>query len=137
MFQRADDGISLVEVVVAMLLLAVLSLAVLPLIIGVTQRTVDNRALLSATAFGRNELAKVQAAFPATPGDEETRCADLLSRAAAPATQDPASGFSARLTVGVSTCPATYPVSIPVVVTVYENGAAVASITSRVRVGAE
>jgi prepilin-type N-terminal cleavage/methylation domain-containing protein len=35
-FQRDDEGFSLVEVLMAMFLLAMLALAVLPLIIGIT-----------------------------------------------------------------------------------------------------
>ncbi len=131
-----DDGVSLVEVVVAMLLLAVLSLGVLPLMIGLSQRSVDNRTALSATSFGRDELAKIQAAFPATPGTTTTRCADLLARAAAPAVTDAASGFTARVTVGVSACPAAYPAAVPVAVTVSDAGRVVTTLTSQVRVGA-
>jgi len=138
---RTDDGISLVEVVITMLLLALLSLAVLPLMIEVTQRSVENRTTLAATAYGRNALAKIQSGFSAAPGVEGGRCTDLLALASPAPTSTPAATpatvLRADIDVGLTVCPSVYPVSVPVVVTVYDGEQAVTSFTSRVRVGSQ
>ena len=65
---RDSEGFSIVEVIIAMFLLMVLSLAVLPLIIGATRTSAVNRSHLSALAAGttvekgsdraREEIAK-------------------------------------------------------------------------------
>lgn len=128
-----DSGFSLVELVIAMFVLAVLSLAVLPLIVGTTDVSTQNRGLLAATAFANDQLAKIQQAYPATPGDDTTSCVALRALESAPPVTDPASGFEARLTIGA--CPAEFPASVPVVVTVSEGGTVVTSVTTRVRVG--
>lgn len=129
-----DTGFSLVELVIAMFVLAVLSLAVLPLLVGTTQVSVENRGLLTATAFANDRLAEIQADYPATPGDDSTSCAALRALQANPPAVDPASGLVARLTIG--TCPATFPASVPVTVTVSEDGEQVTAVSTRVRVGA-
>ena len=65
MFQRAhDEGFSLVEVIIAMFLLMVISLAVLPLLIGATSLSVSNRATVSATAYAQSYLSAYREAFP-------------------------------------------------------------------------
>ena len=129
-----DSGFSLVELVIAIFVLAVLSLAVLPLIVGSTRVSAQNREVLSATAFANDQLAKIQQAYPATPGVDTTSCVALRALESAPPVADPASDFEARLTIGA--CPAEFPASVPVVVTVSEVGAVVTSVTTRVRVGA-
>ena len=133
MFQR-DDGFSLVEVVIAMFLFWVLSLAVLPLLIGVTLRSVENRELLSATAYANERIATIQASYPSTPGTATTSCATLRGLGAALPTTDAASGFTSTVTVGG--CPSTFPASIPVVVTVKKGLTTITSVATRVRVGA-
>ena len=132
MFQR-DDGFSLVEVIIAMFLFGLLSLAVLPLLIGVTVRSVENREQLSATAYANERMAKIQAAYPAMPGTATTSCAALRSLGTAAPTVDSASGFSAAVTVGA--CPTTFPASVPVVVTVTKGSKTLSAVTTRVRVG--
>lgn len=133
--QKDDDtGFSLVELVIAMFVLAVLALAVLPLIVGTTRVSVENRGTLAATAFADDQLAKVQAAYPATPGYDSTSCAALRALQSGPPAADAASGYQAQLTVGA--CPAAFPASVPVTVTVTEGGEVVTVVTTRVRVGA-
>jgi len=132
-FQR-DDGFSLVEVIIAMFLFGVLSLAVLPLLIGVTIRSVENRELLSATAFANERIASIQAAYPSTPGTATTSCATLRTLGSATPAVDAASGFTATITVG--TCPTSFPASIPVVVTVTRGSATLTAVMTRMRVGA-
>lgn len=133
MFQR-DDGFSLVEVIIAMFLFGLLSLAVLPLLIGVTLRSAENREQLSATAYANERMASIQATYPSTPGTTTTSCAALRALGTALPTVDSASGF--RATVSVGTCPATFPASIPVTVTVTKGTKTLSAVTTRVRVGA-
>ena len=129
-----DSGLSLVELVIAMFVLAVVSLAVLPLIVGTTKVSAQNRGELAATAFANDQLARVQADYPATPGDDSTSCIALRALQTAPPAADPATGSEARLTVGA--CPAVFPGSVPVTVTVSQGGAVISTVTTRVRVGA-
>lgn len=129
-----DTGFSLVELVIAMFVLAVLSLAVLPLLVGTTRASVENRGLLTATAFANDRLAVLQAAYPATPGDDSTSCAALRALEASPPAVDPATGLVARLSVGA--CPTEFPASVPVTVTVSDDGENVTAVSTRLRVGA-
>ncbi|WP_298861578.1 prepilin-type N-terminal cleavage/methylation domain-containing protein [uncultured Microbacterium sp.] len=73
---RDDDGVGLIEIVVAMLLLAVLALGVLPLIIQATTASVVNRDLVAANNVATAELAPVRAAFPSDPATTKV-CGDL------------------------------------------------------------
>ncbi|PKI90254.1 hypothetical protein CW368_10775 [Actinomycetales bacterium SN12] len=129
-----DEGFSLVEVVIAMFLFAVLAIAILPLMTGLSQRSAENRTTLSATAFAKEELSKIQAAYPAAPGNTTTSCAALRSLQSLPPVVDPASGFAARVTVDV--CPSTFPTSIPLRVIVARGGTDLVTMATRVRVGA-
>ncbi|WP_458041951.1 MULTISPECIES: PulJ/GspJ family protein [Bacteria] len=129
-----DSGFSLVELVIAMFVLAVLSLAVLPLLVGTTDVSARNRDSLAATGFANDLLATVQQDYPATPGDVTTSCLALRALQTAPPVLDPASGSEASLTVGA--CPAVFPASVPVTVTVSQGGEVVTAVTTRVRVGA-
>ena len=46
-----------------MLVLALLSMAVLPLMIGGVRLSAENQSLVAATSFGNSQLAEVRAAF--------------------------------------------------------------------------
>ncbi|SBS74122.1 prepilin-type N-terminal cleavage/methylation domain-containing protein [uncultured Microbacterium sp.] len=80
MTTQSDDGFSLVEVIIAMFLLAVLSLAVLPLIIGATRLSVDNRDSVEATSLADAHIAALRAQFPTQP-TTDTTCAQLRTAA--------------------------------------------------------
>ncbi|WP_413354526.1 type IV pilus modification PilV family protein [Microbacterium sp. 1P06AB] len=102
-----DDGVSLVEVVIAMFLFALLAVAILPLAIQAQALSSTNRDAASASAFASGLLAEVRAEFRDT--DLQT-CAEvrnfLAARGSAGIVTDPAgSGQTARLTAD-STCPA-------------------------------
>ncbi|MDT0158029.1 prepilin-type N-terminal cleavage/methylation domain-containing protein [Microbacterium sp. ARD32] len=73
---RDDDGVGLIEIVVAMLLLAVLALGVLPLLIQATGTSVVNRDLVAANNVAAAELAPIRADFPNSPANAKT-CDDL------------------------------------------------------------
>lgn len=76
MSKRSDDGFSLVEVVVAIFLLGLLSLGVLPLLIGGVRLSTENRTTVEATALAEAHLAALRAQFPTQPATTTT-CADL------------------------------------------------------------
>lgn len=80
MTARSDEGFSLVEVLIAMFLLGVLSLAILPLIIGATRLTLDNRESVEATALADSHVAALRAQFPVQPATDTT-CAQLRNAA--------------------------------------------------------
>lgn|GEM_PF-1424152 len=110
MFQRSDDGFSLVEMIIAMFLLAVLSLAVLPLLISATALSIDNRDRVTATALADAHVAALRAQFPVQPATTTT-CAQLRDSAVKLVDSDPLtlpnivipSGYAR--TVTVATCP--------------------------------
>lgn len=131
MSERREDGFSVVEVVIAMFLLAVLALAVLPLVIGATRVSVSNRDLVGATAFANAQLAPIRAAFPNDPVSPTT-CSSLRSRAATDVTDPAGTGLEADIVVG--TCPATYPGTVSVTVTVRDSAGEVTSIPTRIMV---
>lgn len=81
MIQQPDDGFSLVEVIIAMFLLAVLSLAVLPLLVGATRLSVDNRDSVESTALADAHISALRAQFPVQP-TTDTTCAQLSTAAA-------------------------------------------------------
>jgi prepilin-type N-terminal cleavage/methylation domain-containing protein len=128
-----DDGFSLVEVIIAMFLLAVLSLAVLPLLIGATQLSVVNKDLAAATAFANAQLAPVRDAFPVNAVTPRT-CSSLTAYAATNVAGPAGSGLLASTAIG--SCPATYPGTVAVTVTVADSDGTIVSVPTRVLVGA-
>lgn len=133
---RESEGFSIVEVVIAMFLLMVLALAVLPLIVGATTVSVNNRDLVAATTFANGQLASITSAFPNDPGTP-TRCASLAGRAATDVPDTAGTGLLADITVGA--CPAAYPGTVLVTVEVEdpdEPGAPLVRLPTRVAVSA-
>ena len=109
MSQRDDDAFSLVEVLIAMFILSMMSLAVLPLLITATAISVDNRDTVQTTALADAHLAAIRAQFPAQPVTETT-CAGLHTAVAKLLADDPTvpnvevpDGFSRSMTV--ESCP--------------------------------
>jgi type II secretory pathway pseudopilin PulG len=96
---RNDDGVGLIEIVVAMLLLAVLAIGVLPLLLQATTASVVNRDLVAANNLASAELAPIRADFPNSPTNAKT-CADLAPYAHAKASGP--SGFSTERTISCS-----------------------------------
>jgi prepilin-type N-terminal cleavage/methylation domain-containing protein len=83
---EAEDGFSLLEIVIAMLLLALMAIGVLPLILSSVQTGTSNRSLVSATTFANAQLAELRAAF----GNDGLRaCSELVD----PTKPDPAAPF--------------------------------------------
>lgn len=131
MSERGEDGFSVVEVVIAMFLLAVLALAVLPLVIGATRVSVSNRDLVGATAFANAQLAPIRAAFPNDP-TSPTTCSSLRSRATTEVADPAGTGLEADIVVG--SCPAAYPGTVLVTITVRDSAGEVTSIPTRIMV---
>lgn len=134
----ADDGFSLVELIIAMFFLAILSLAVLPLLIGATSASVANRDQVKATSFATEQLASLRAAFPLeSPGT----CTALTAREASGATAiaGPA-GSGMTATIDVAACPsgtANYPAAIGVTIRVFDrSGDELAAVPTQIRVSA-
>ncbi len=72
---RAESGFSLIEIVIAMLVLALMALGVLPLILSSVQISTSNRSLVAATTFANAQLAELRAAF----GNDDLRsCSELV-----------------------------------------------------------
>ncbi|WP_425841426.1 prepilin-type N-terminal cleavage/methylation domain-containing protein [Microbacterium sp. PA5] len=123
MFQRSDDGFSLVEMILAMFLLAVLSLAVLPLLISATALSIDNRDRVTATALADAHISALRAQFPVQPATTTT-CAQLRDSAVKLVDADPMTlpnvaipaGFTR--TVTVAACPTGVDVGKPAAILV-------------------
>lgn len=136
-----DRGFSLVEIVIAMLLLAVVAVAILPLIIGVTQLTVTNSDSVRAKALVQQKLASIQSDYPTNPSAQVvgldvglTRaCADLVVGASDYAPSDSSiTDFTLQTTTDA--CPAGFPATVPVHVKVLKGGTVVAEAHTSVRV---
>ncbi len=125
---RTDTGFSIVELVVAMFLLAVLALALLPLLVGATRTSVVNKSLTSSTAFANAQLAPIKAAYP---NDSTTSsCAALTTAYNNKTTVDP-SGSGLQATISVGTCPsAPFPATVTVTVTVVKTASPSTILTS-------
>lgn len=139
MTTRSDDGFSLVEVIIAMFLLAVVSLAVLPLILSGVRLSYLNKDLVAATAFANTQIAVLRDDFPLNP-TTPTSCATLQTRAVGlgSAISDPAAtGMKATITI-VDACPAAaagFPASVRVTVTVRDGaGDTLVSVPTSFRV---
>ncbi|HML49842.1 MAG TPA: type II secretion system protein [Propionicimonas sp.] len=102
-------GVSLVEIVVAMFILAMMSIGVLPLMMGAVAASAGNRDLVAATSLVNGQLAALEAAFPNT---SENSCAAVSAAAAAGITDPSGSGATAAIVVGE--CPAEYPGTVAV-----------------------
>ncbi|WP_439594154.1 prepilin-type N-terminal cleavage/methylation domain-containing protein [Microbacterium sp.] len=121
---RKDDGFSVVELIIAMFLLAILALAVLPLLIGATKTSTVNRSLVAATTYANSQLAPIRVQFP---NDGTNSCAAVSARASTGVT-DTASGLLAD--IGVSACPTALPGTVTVTAKVYKTGSAASPLTT-------
>lgn len=90
-----------------MLLFAVVAVAVLPLILSVTQLTVSNSESVRAKALVQQKLASIQRDYPTNPAAGLTlNCANLRANVSS-ATYLPADGNNDGLTLATTagTCP--------------------------------
>ena len=120
-----EAGFSLVEMIVAMFLLAVLALAVLPLLIGATQAGAANQQVVAANALAAGQLAAMRNSFP-DDGDNICEGTTGSVRDAAGANlSEPQSSLLAAVHVGP--CPASFPATVVVTTCVYEADAPMAT----------
>jgi prepilin-type N-terminal cleavage/methylation domain-containing protein len=112
MEQRSnDEGFTLIEVLIAMLLLAILALALLPSLIGILKPSVRNVNVATATQIVNRNLVDAR-----TIG---TTCAALQSYGAAVvATVTDTRNVTFSTTRSVTACPASYPGTVKVTVSV-------------------
>lgn len=120
-----DEGFSVVELIIAMFLLAILALAVLPLLIGATTSSAVNKSLVAATTYANSQLAPIRVQFPNDGASNS--CAAVAARAAT-GVVDSASGLLADVTV--SACPASLPGTVTVTAKVYKSGSAANPLTT-------
>lgn len=106
--EESDRGLGLVEIVVALFLLALLSLAFLPLLINSLQQTIRNATISTATQVLNEQLDAVLAAEPT--------CAALTAfEVAAPGPTTDRRGVVYQATRSVPDCSSlTFPASITV-----------------------
>lgn len=145
MTARSNDGFSLVEVVIALFLFGVISLAVLPLLIGGITLTAANRDVVAATTLANDRLAQLRQQFPTSAGSLRT-CDELLSAVAA---VDPDDARNPDFTVTavaapdaseLQACPVAataYPRAVRVTVNVRDGSGTVASVPTRIMVGSK
>ncbi|GAA5097101.1 hypothetical protein GCM10025760_30880 [Microbacterium yannicii] len=118
-------GFSLVEMIVAMFLLAVLALAVLPLLIGVTRSGAVNEQVVAANALAAGRLATMRNAFP---DDGDNACeggAGSVRDSVQVDVPEPESGLLSAVHVG--SCPPVFPGTVVVTSCVYEQDASPAA----------
>lgn len=115
MAAREDEGFGLVEIVVALFMLAILSIAFLPLLIQGLQLSADNATRATATQILHDRLEAVRT--------QSVKCDELrtaIHGTATSATVDPR-GISFQVKTTVAACPtaaSAYPTTVSVVVEV-------------------
>lgn len=116
-------GVSLVEVVVAMFVLALMSMAVIPLLIASARLSTQNSALTTATSLANAQLAELRAAFR---NDGDSSCTavqeEVADRMAAGISGPAGNGLTGTLTAG--SCPAQYPGTVRVSISVASTASA-------------
>ena len=117
--RRQDTGLGLVEVVIALSLLATMALGLLPLLVGSARLSAANRDLVAAASFSNARLAELKDAFP---DSADTSCAALTARKAMNVA-DPA-GTGLRASVDIASCPTVYPAAVVVSVNVWRAAGA-------------
>jgi type II secretory pathway pseudopilin PulG len=117
-------GVSLVEIVVAMFLFAIMSVAVLPLMLGSVKPSAINRDLLASNSLASARLATLEASFP---NWVDNSCAAVAATAATGIADPSGSGATASITVGA--CPSSYPATVTVTVQAFRPGSTEPAIT--------
>jgi prepilin-type N-terminal cleavage/methylation domain-containing protein len=123
---RADDGFGITEVVVSMLILAILSMALLPVLIMGLKQSASNATLASATQLVNDRIRAAQSLGPV--------CTSVATAAGTTTITDPR-GIALLATTTVGTCPTGVgTVSVSTVVTRTDTGDELASATTLVLV---
>ena len=135
-----QQGFSLVEIVIAMLLFALLAVGVLPLLMSVTQLTVSNSESVRGKAAVQQKLSSIQRYYPTDPSVRvetswpvgQTRDCSALPTTAAPLEETVG---DLTVTTAAGSCPSVFPATVSVNVTVTNSSQVkVASANTSVRV---
>lgn len=113
---NGEAGVSLVEIVVAMFLFAVMSVAILPLMMGAVQASAANRDLVAANSLANKQLALLQTTFP---NSAENSCAAVVLKAINGTTD---LSWSGTTSISVGPCPSSYPATVTVTVRAFRSG---------------
>ena len=108
-----DAGIGLIEIVVAMFMLAVLSLTFLPILIQGVKQAGENGTRATATQFVQHQMENARA--------QQGDCSDV-GLLASTATATDTRNVALVTTVVVGACPASYPGTVKVTATVKKQG---------------
>lgn len=108
-----DAGFSMVEIVIAMLLFALLSVAVIPLIMTITVLTVQNRDSETARSAVSADIAALRERYPSDPAISAPALCSQLDDEGFTATPTDI-GHGLRVTRNAEACPATFPAAIGV-----------------------
>jgi type II secretory pathway pseudopilin PulG len=126
--RAADSGISIVEIVIAMFLLALLAVVSLPLFVSTLKLSAGNSTITTATQLVDEQLTQARA---------QTATCSALTAFAATATAPLTDGAGASLSsTRAVTCPAGYPGTARFVATVRASGVVTASATTLIYVSA-
>ncbi|BDV30352.1 type IV pilus modification PilV family protein [Microbacterium terricola] len=113
--RHQERGFSLIEVVIAIFVFAVISLAILPLAIQAAALSTVNRDQAAANALASSQLAGIRSSFP----DDSTNSCAAVRATQITQVKDPAeTDLTANLVV--SACPASYPGVVTITATVYD-----------------
>lgn len=115
----ADSGFSLVEVLLAVFLLALLSIGVLPLLLGSVNLSATNKDLVAASSFANATLAELRDSYPDTAASSCT-----VIRARNGATSNDPAGTNLRSKITVGACPGSYPGVVDVTASITRPGTA-------------
>ena len=126
--RRDDSGFTLIEVLVAMLLLTIIALALIPAFVSQMRATSTNTTIATASQLAGQQIDDAQS--------RTATCAALQayqSETVAPVIDARGVTLQAHRTVALP-CPSTYPTTIKVAVTVTSSGSAatIASATTLV-----
>ncbi|HCG00692.1 MAG TPA: hypothetical protein DEV93_09130 [Chloroflexi bacterium] len=123
--ESADSGFGVIEVMVAMMLLAILTVAILPSLVSALRTSSTNATLATATGLVNQQMEDARSHVPSTCG----------SLAASDYTITDTRGVVLKVARTVPTCPlAGYPraISVTVQVTRLTTGAALSSASTLV-----
>lgn len=133
--ERDDAGFSLVEVVVAMMLFALLSVAVIPLMISITVLTAQNRDAEAGRSSVAADIAALRERYPSDPAiSSPSLCSQLNDEGFNATPSDIGHGLLATRTADA--CPVTFPgaIGIHYSVTRAVTGDIVATFDTSIRV---
>ena len=121
---RNDSGFSLIEIVVSIFILAILSLALLPPLIQGIKQAAGNAILASATHIVSSRMDAVRQQAPS--------CAALTNYvASAPSNVIDSSGVTLHVATTMDACPAVYPATVGLTVTVTRSDTAATLVTAK------